>query len=43
MSKEYYIKDIAKVTNGKSDVKDAIENGKYIFFDRKVLMHRHSK
>lgn len=34
------IKNIAKVTNGKSDVKDAIDNGKYLFFDRSSLIKR---
>jgi type I restriction enzyme S subunit len=43
MSIELYIKEIAKVTNGKSDVKDAKENGKYLFIDRSVLNKRSDK
>lgn len=34
---ELLIKNIAKVTNGKSDVKNATENGKYVFFDRSTV------
>lgn len=43
MSKEIYVKDIARVTNGKSDVKDAKNIGKYTFFDRSVLNKRSDK
>jgi len=31
------LSDAATVTNGKSDVKDALDYGKYVFFDRSVL------
>lgn len=34
MNSEFHIRDVAKVTNGKSDVKDAMENGAFVFFDR---------
>ncbi|MBI9032810.1 restriction endonuclease subunit S [bacterium] len=37
------IKDIAKVTNGKSDVKDALSYGKYPFYDRSTLIKRSNK
>ena len=37
------IKDIAKVTNGKSDVKDADNDGKYLFFDRSTIVKRSNK
>ncbi|QIW10156.1 restriction endonuclease subunit S [Francisella sp. LA112445] len=40
MSNTLFIKDIAKVTNGKSDVKDAIEDGKYLFFDRSSIVKK---
>jgi type I restriction enzyme S subunit len=40
MSNKKAIKDIAKVTNGKSDVKDAIHNGEYLFFDRSTIIKR---
>lgn len=43
MSKLHFIKDIAKVTNGKSDVKDANEDGAYLFFDRSVITKRSNK
>ncbi|MDO7138285.1 restriction endonuclease subunit S [Algibacter lectus] len=37
------IKKIAKVTNGKSDVKDALVDGKYLFFDRSSFVKRSNK
>jgi type I restriction enzyme S subunit len=37
------IKDIAKVTNGKSDVKEAVSDGKYLFFDRSTIVKRSNK
>jgi type I restriction enzyme, S subunit len=37
------IKEIAKVTNGKSDVKDAVNDGKYLFFDRSTIVKRSNK
>ncbi len=37
------IKDIAKVTNGKSDVKDAVNEGKYLFFDRSTIVKRSNR
>lgn len=37
------IKDIAKVTNGKSDVKDAVNDGKYLFFDRSTIVKKSNK
>lgn len=40
MSNKITIKEIAKVTNGKSDVKDAVDNGKYVFFDRSILIKK---
>jgi type I restriction enzyme S subunit len=40
MNNSLEIKKIAKVTNGKSDVKDAIDNGKYLFFDRSSIIKR---
>jgi restriction endonuclease S subunit len=40
---EIKIKNIAKVTNGKSDVKDAVNNGKYLFFDRSIIVKRSDK
>ncbi len=43
MNKKIAIKDIAKVTNGKSDVKDAIDDGKYAFFDRSTITKRSNK
>lgn len=32
--------DFAKVTNGKADVKDAVENGVYYFFDRSTIVKK---
>lgn len=43
MSNKIAIRNIAKVTNGKSDVKDAIDNGKYVFFDRSNLIKKSDK
>ena len=43
MSNKIAIRNIAKVTNGKSDVKDAIDNGKYVFFDRSTLIKKSDK
>lgn len=42
-NKELFIKDVAKVTNGKSDVKNAVENGDYVFFDRSTINKRSNK
>lgn len=40
MNEKLTIKKIAKVTNGKSDVKDAKEDGEFVFFDRSTLIKR---
>ncbi len=42
MSNTFFIKNIAKITNGKSDVKDA-NNGKYLFFDRSSTIKKSDK
>src|SRR5690554_5197415 len=34
------IKEIADVTNGKSDVKDAVNDGEYLFFDRSSIIKK---
>ncbi len=43
MSRVMLVKDVAKVTNGKSDVKDVVENGEYVFFDRSTSLKRSDK
>lgn len=43
MSNTFFIKNIAKITNGKSDVKDANNNGKYLFFDRSSTIKKSDK
>jgi len=43
MRRKLYIKDVAKITNGKSDVKDAVIDGQYVFFDRSTLNKRSNK
>jgi type I restriction enzyme S subunit len=43
MTNKLLIKDIAKVTNGKSDVKDAVKNGNYVFFDRSTVNKKSNK
>lgn len=43
MNNKIAIKNFATVTNGKSDVKDAVENGKYFFFDRSNIIKKSDK